>query len=228
MKRSGILLVVLVACGSKKGGDSAPKVGAKPISAGTVCPIPKEQGITERFAVGAVPDYRVPDFRSDHGMLCHDDFPASDVIKIQNGKPTIVTEGTFTGSCKEAPTPRTYDAVKAAKIGIEVNGLAIDQGELGMDKPVVVDSKTPDKMASVAAVLLDRCGEKLDEGNNAGPTTWTPGDGCDKVAKLVPWTLTGPADPTAAAMQIAAVGPGTCKFTASRAGVTGDVQVTVK
>ena len=57
---------------------------------------------------------------------------------------------------------------------------------------------------------------------------WSAGAGCDKVAKVVPYDVVSPLNPKSPEQQIAAIGPGTCTFTATLLGVKGDVVVTVK
>lgn len=246
-----VALIVCAACSKKKAEDKQPAAGtgsagagsataklagggAKALSEGSMCPIAKPPGVAARFAVGAMPDYAVPDMRADHGNLCHDDFTANDVVKVENGKPTIVTEGTFVGGCKASPGPRTFDAVQPAKLAISVEAMQTNEGKLGIGEPVWLDSKTPDKHAGVTVYVVDRCDEKLETGVTPEDVTWTLGDNCAAVVKVAPYPgiatpegTTTP-NPKAREMQFTPVAPGSCTVEAAWLGVRGNVAVTVK
>jgi hypothetical protein len=228
MNKLAILAVVVVtACSGKKSGDA--HEGSNPVADdGKTCPMPgANQLYHPRFAVGSIPDYGVPDMRADHGSLCHEEFKPNDVLKIENGTPRIVAAGTFTGTCKESPGPRTYTAVKPAKLAIDIDALQSSDGELGRNKPLTLDSKAADKHAGVIASVVDRCGDNLETGASPQEVTWTPGAGCDKVVKLTPYDASGPAA-KAREMQVFPVAPGTCTLSAEWLGVKGDISITVK
>jgi len=207
-------MVALAACSSTSASDSA-----KPTIAASGCPV--ISGAEERFAVGAVADHGVADMRADHGNLCHDTFAPNAVLVMKDGQPTVTGEGTFTGTCKESPSERTYAAIRPARLAVDVNGLAVSDGALGRDKPLTLDSKTPDKTAWVHLVLLDRCGEELSAGASQDkPTT----SGCDNVVKLR-WSteMIRPRE-----IEVVAVAPGTCTLDVSYLGATGKIVITVR
>jgi len=229
MNKLASLLVVLACVGCSKKNSADKASAAKPVDDGKTCPMPGANQIySPRFAVGSTPDYALPDMASDHGHICHEDFTPSDVLKIQDGKPVIVAAGTFTGTCKESPGPRTYTAVKPAKLGIDVDAMQTNEGKLGMNEPVFLDSTTPDKHAGVRVAPLDRCGDTLDTGASPQTVKWSPGPDCDKVVKVTPYSEMSAPSPTATAMQLSPVAAGTCTISAEWLGVKGDVKVTVK
>lgn len=212
-----VVLVILAGCSGKKSNK-------KPMSGAGGCPLPAKSEIAERFAVGVAPDHRVEDAIA-HGAKCHLEIVANDVVTIDGGTPKLVKPGVFEGHCPGETRNVKLEAVAPAKTMIEVNGLQTGTGELGLGKPITLDSKTPDKLVSVIAHTADSCGTPLSLGTSRWQTTWSLGDGCDKVAKLVPW---GEDKKTGEEMQIAPVAPGTCTVSATLLGVKGDVIVTVK
>jgi hypothetical protein len=229
MNKLAIVLVCVAACSGKKSSDKAQPAVTKSADT-TTCPMPKTPDVRERFAVGATPDYRV-EAMAGEAAKCHDEFIANDVVKLEGAFPKIVAEGTFQGHCPGEPDlKRTFEAVKPAKAVISVEATHTDLGgELGAGKPAILDSKQPDKLVGVAVGVVDRCGDALSIGHPGNVTTWTLGAGCDKVAKVSPYTVeTAPDAAKSQEMQIAPVGPGTCTLTAELLGVKGDISITVK
>jgi hypothetical protein len=228
MNKLAIVLVCVAACGGKESTDKARPVGAKKPTDMTTCPMPTDPDVRERFAVGVTPDYRV-NAMAGEAAKCHDEFVANDVVKLDGGSPKIVAEGTFQGHCPGEPTiTRTFEAVKPAKAQITVSSTHTDLGgELGADKPAILDSKMPERLVGVSVGVVDRCGTALSLGNPGNVATWTFAAGCDTVAKLVPYDTT-PDAAKGLEMQIAPVGPGTCTLTAELLGVKGDISITVK
>jgi len=200
-----VIVVALAACSRSSASENA-----KPTIAASGCPV--TTGVEEKFAVGAIPQYGVPDMRADHGIVCTEKFASNDVL---------AKEGTFTGTCKELPGERTYAAIKPARLAVDVTGLAVTDGALGRDKPLALDSKTPDKTAWLHLVVLDRCGDELSTGATQDKPAPT---GCDNVAKLR-WSteMIRPRE-----IEVVAVGPGTCTLGFTYLGVAGTVAVTVR
>lgn len=225
MSRLAIVVVVLAACSSKK-ADNKPQDP-------TACPMPRADGVRERFAVGVVPDYRVNSAIGE-AAKCHDEFVPSEVVTIENGRPKLVTAGTFQGHCPGEPGNRdTFEAIKPDKVMIDVTGLAVHDGEGGLGKPVTLDSKVPTSLASVTAQLVDRCGERLSHGISVLlKAKWSAGPNCENVAVLAPWydESVSPAVPKSESteMRIAPKGPGTCTISVELLGLRGDVAVTVR
>jgi len=185
------VIIALAACSRSSASENG-----KPTIAASGCPV--ITGVNERFAVGAIPQYGLPDMAADHGIVCTETFAST---------AALTKEGTFTGTCKQLPGERTYAAIKPARLA------------LGRD--LVLDSKTPDKTAWLQVKLLDRCGDEL----SAGATQDRPvPNGCDNVVKLR-WSteLIRPRE-----IEVVPVAAGTCTLGLTYLGVAGTVAVTVR
>lgn len=229
-KLAMVVVVLAAACGGKKSDDNSEQTASAKPADTTTCPMPTAERVQDRFPVGTQPDYRVNSMVGE-APKCHDEFVASDVVVMEGGRPKLVKEGTFQGHCPGEPdNKRTFEAVKPAKAVISVSATHVDLGgELGPNKPVMLDSKLPDKRAGVTAGVVDRCGTPLKLGVPGFVTTWTLGTGCEKVAKVEPYETTeGPDKAKSQEMQVVAIGPGTCTLTAELFGVTGETTITVK
>jgi hypothetical protein len=222
------VVIVCAACGASKG--DAPTVTKETKGDADRCPLPVNPAVRERFAVGVVPDHRVASLYGE-APHCHLQFVDAagvyEAAKAAGGAAALLGPGTFEGHCPGETDKMTLEAVVPAKLVVEVNGLPPGPGELGVGKPLQLDGKVLDKAASVVAHVADRCGTPLSLGATSRITQWSAA-GCDKVARLVPWALSGPADPKAEEMQVFPVGVGTCTIKATTLGVTGEVAVTVR
>jgi len=200
-----VFVVALAACSRSSASENV-----KPTIAASGCPV--ISGVGEKFAVGAIPQYGVPDMATDHGIVCTETFASN---------AALTKEGTFTGTCKQLPGERTYAAIKPARLAIDVTGLAVADGALGRDKPLALDSKTPDKTAWLHVVPLDRCGDELSTGATQDKPAPT---GCDNVAKLR-WStdLIRPRE-----IEVVAIAPGTCTLGLMYLGVAATVAITVR
>ena len=218
LRRGVLAMLVTAGCGTSEKLTSPP---ADP----NACPMPLPPGVTERFAVGAVPSHRIRDLLG-HGTKCWLDFAPSKVVALRAGEPVLVAPGTFQGRCPGSAATHDFEAVTAAKLVVAINSTHVSLGgELGAGKPARLASAPPEHMVRVVVYPVDRCGTQLDGGHGRTGATWRP-IGCDNIAKLVPWDD----DPHAAggAMRIAALGPGTCNVTVEMYGARGEVDVIVK
>jgi hypothetical protein len=152
---------------------------------------------------------------TEHGPDCSYEFIASDVLKLDGGKPHVVKEGTFQGTCSREPNVKgNFAAVRVEKIVVEQIGL-----DGGPGKPATLDRKSPDAYVVVTARPWGRCDRVLSTGMDAH-TTWALGAGCDAIIKLE--------DAHGSDATLRPVGPGTCTVTATVLGMSGTISVVVK